>query len=401
MNIAASGIISSSGVLSRNGDAITIDVDGTLTHNGQIKSSGTGASNSAGGSAANVTITATTIAGTGSFNLSGANGANGTRNNGHGKNGGDGAHLLVTSGYESLNFTIDVSGGDGGRKYGTSVYIKNGTKGSNGTYQFMNNKDLLIESGVTITVTAEQAATLETVDVRTGGVLNVPSGITLNLTSLTTKSSSRINNSGTINSEGITLSGGNIDNRNGTITSSDDIDVAANTNIEGTLNADLDINIDAKLGTVAGITGTDLVLNGRNIYVNSAGEINASGNLNGSTGGVIRLNATTNTVIDGDIVSRGASSGNSAGNVTITSGFISGTGTFNLSGLKGANGSYNSAHGKPGGDGGILYVESDYDSIEFTINVAAEMEEPDVVANITGITPTAQMVLISFLMVKI
>ena len=115
----------------------------------------------------------------------------------------------------------------------------------------MNNTDLLIESGVTITVTAEQAANLETVDVRTGGILNVPEGITLNLNSLTTKSSSRINNSGTINSEGITLSGGNIDNRNGTITSSGDIDVTANTNIEGTLNVDLDINIDAKLGTVS------------------------------------------------------------------------------------------------------------------------------------------------------
>ena len=55
-----------------------------------------------------------------------------------------------------------------------------------------------------------------------------------------------------------------------------------------------------------------MVLNGRNIYVNSAGEINATGT-NGSTGGVIRLNATTNTVIDGDVVSLGASSGNSAG----------------------------------------------------------------------------------------
>ena len=77
MNIAASGVVSSSGVLSRNGDAITIDVDGTLTHNGQIKSNGIGQVILC---AANVTITATTIAGTGSFNLSGANGANGARN---------------------------------------------------------------------------------------------------------------------------------------------------------------------------------------------------------------------------------------------------------------------------------------------------------------------------------
>ena len=71
MNISASGIISSAGFLSRNGDPITIDVDGTLTHNGQIKTNGTTANNSAGGSAADVTIIATTIAGTGSFNLSG------------------------------------------------------------------------------------------------------------------------------------------------------------------------------------------------------------------------------------------------------------------------------------------------------------------------------------------
>ena len=43
--------------------------------------------------------------------------------------------------------------------------IKNGTNGADGSYQFINSTDLLIEDNVTIEISAQQATTLQTIEV--------------------------------------------------------------------------------------------------------------------------------------------------------------------------------------------------------------------------------------------
>ena len=134
MNVSASGVISSAGLISSNGDDISISVTGNLVHNGQITTSGT----SYGADAGNVTITSNHISGTGSFTLTGYRGQNGSYNSAHGKPGGDGGLLLVTSSYDSIDFSINVSGGTGGTRRCCQYNWRNGANGANGSYQFID-----------------------------------------------------------------------------------------------------------------------------------------------------------------------------------------------------------------------------------------------------------------------
>ena len=147
----------------------------------------------------------------------------------------------------------------------------------------------------------------------------------------------KVTNSGTINAGTITLNGGDIDNRNGTITSSGDIDVTGNTNIEGTLNADLDINVDATLGTVSGITGVELVLDARNIYVNSGGSVIIQISMEVLVE-QLGLNASNTTLVDGSVVSIGASrSGAVGGKIYVTASDLTGSGSINATGGTGGH----------------------------------------------------------------
>ena len=144
------------------------------------------------------------------------------------------------------------------------------------------------------------------------------------------------------------------------IKSSGDITVKAATTFNGSLEADLDITIDANLVADASINGLDFNLTGTNLYANESRMIDATGADNGSDGAKINLNFSLLIRNDGTIKSNGKNyTSGTGGEINIVTPEINGTGSFQSIGGNSALGPGRQVCYYKGGNGGSINVRSE------------------------------------------
>ena len=188
-------------------------------------------------------------------------------------------------------------------------------------------------------MTSSDASTLETIVVESGGTLTVPSDLNLSVTSFETQTGGVTNSSSNITASTLTFAGGRVNAPSSTIKSTGDTTVSASTSFSGTLEVDGHLDVSSTLSAYNGNgVGNNLVVEANTLTVGAAGKISSAGAIS-NNGDDMTITVTGALVNNGQINSNGSSSGGSAGNVTVTSNHISGSGSFNLSGYRGANGS--------------------------------------------------------------